>query len=121
MAPMGERQRPHAEGKTMNAHWIMAVTSGANTVLAVVGSSTHGHFSYHQAKYQRPCVVHLTQNGRSMTGGEPFIYPDFVGLCQGLTRKHKIAPHSNLADRIRFYDDLVLASLGKGEHESVQI
>jgi organic radical activating enzyme len=31
-----------------------------------------------------------------MTGGEPFLYPDFVGLCAALTRSHYISLNSNL-------------------------
>lgn len=32
-----------------------------------------------------------------MTGGEPFIYPDFVNLCKILTKNHKIEIDSNLS------------------------
>jgi MoaA/NifB/PqqE/SkfB family radical SAM enzyme len=31
-----------------------------------------------------------------MSGGEPFIYPKFVELCQGLTEKHYISINTNL-------------------------
>lgn len=33
----------------------------------------------------------------SMTGGEPFIYPNFVELCYELTKEHKIAIDTNLS------------------------
>lgn len=32
-----------------------------------------------------------------MTGGEPFIYPDFVNLCEQLTQKHYIGIDTNLS------------------------
>src|SRR6476619_762876 len=32
-----------------------------------------------------------------LTGGEPFIYPDFVDLCARLTRSHYLSINSNLA------------------------
>lgn len=32
-----------------------------------------------------------------MTGGEPFLYPDFVGLCRTLTENHKISVDTNLS------------------------
>jgi len=34
-----------------------------------------------------------------VTGGEPFIYPGFVELCQRLTRRHYLSINSNLAHR----------------------
>lgn len=36
------------------------------------------------------CLVH-------MSGGEPFLYPEFVDLCAGLTRRHYISINTNLA------------------------
>ncbi|MFC1863928.1 radical SAM protein [Thermodesulfobacteriota bacterium] len=39
-----------------------------------------------------------------MTGGEPFIYPDFVGLCRSMTKKHKIEIDSNLSITPRVRD-----------------
>lgn len=32
-----------------------------------------------------------------LTGGEPSVYPDFVGLCERLTRRHFISLNSNLS------------------------
>lgn len=32
-----------------------------------------------------------------MTGGEPFLYPDFVGLCRELTLKHFLTIYTNLS------------------------
>ncbi|GAB7080676.1 hypothetical protein JCM14635_23490 [Megalodesulfovibrio paquesii] len=32
-----------------------------------------------------------------MTGGEPFLYPDFVELCQELSRRHRISIDTNLS------------------------
>ncbi len=32
-----------------------------------------------------------------MTGGEPFLYPDFIGLCQDVTRRHMISVDTNLS------------------------
>jgi MoaA/NifB/PqqE/SkfB family radical SAM enzyme len=40
-----------------------------------------------------------------ITGGEPSIYPDFVNLCEGLTRRHYISVNSNLSSRI--FEDFV--------------
>jgi MoaA/NifB/PqqE/SkfB family radical SAM enzyme len=34
-----------------------------------------------------------------ITGGEPSVYPDFVNLCEGLTKKHFISVNSNLSNR----------------------
>jgi MoaA/NifB/PqqE/SkfB family radical SAM enzyme len=34
-----------------------------------------------------------------ITGGEPSVYPEFVKLCEGLTRKHYISVNSNLSNR----------------------
>ena len=34
-----------------------------------------------------------------MTGGEPSIYPQFVGLCEALTQRHFISINSNLSRR----------------------
>lgn len=34
-----------------------------------------------------------------ITGGEPFIYPDFVDLCQRLIQRHYLSINSNLAHR----------------------
>jgi MoaA/NifB/PqqE/SkfB family radical SAM enzyme len=36
------------------------------------------------------CLVH-------MSGGEPFLFPGFVDLCAGLTRRHHISINTNLA------------------------
>jgi MoaA/NifB/PqqE/SkfB family radical SAM enzyme len=36
------------------------------------------------------CLVH-------MSGGEPFLFPGFVDLCAGLTRRHYISINTNLA------------------------
>lgn len=36
------------------------------------------------------CLVH-------MSGGEPFMFPGFVELCEGLTRRHFISINTNLA------------------------
>ncbi|MFC5186755.1 radical SAM protein [Actinomadura harenae] len=36
------------------------------------------------------CLVHLS-------GGEPFLFPDFVALCEGLTERHFISINTNLA------------------------
>ncbi len=36
------------------------------------------------------CAVH-------MSGGEPFLYPDFVSLCTGLIQKHYISINTNLS------------------------
>ncbi|OGD29846.1 MAG: hypothetical protein A2Y56_12905 [Candidatus Aminicenantes bacterium RBG_13_63_10] len=33
----------------------------------------------------------------SMTGGEPFLYPDFVELCRELTRNHVLTIYTNLS------------------------
>jgi MoaA/NifB/PqqE/SkfB family radical SAM enzyme len=38
----------------------------------------------------RVCLVH-------MSGGEPFMFPGFVELCDGLTRRHFISINTNLA------------------------
>ncbi|GAB2814291.1 hypothetical protein GCM10022221_10160 [Actinocorallia aurea] len=38
----------------------------------------------------RTCLVH-------MSGGEPFLFPGFVDLCEGLTRRHHISINTNLA------------------------
>lgn len=38
----------------------------------------------------RVCLVH-------MSGGEPFQFPGFVRLCEGLTRRHYISINTNLA------------------------
>ncbi|MCD0452499.1 radical SAM protein [Actinocorallia sp. API 0066] len=38
----------------------------------------------------RVCLVH-------MSGGEPFLFPGFVDLCAGLTRRHHISINTNLA------------------------
>jgi MoaA/NifB/PqqE/SkfB family radical SAM enzyme len=38
----------------------------------------------------RTCLIH-------MSGGEPFMYPGFVDLCEGLTRAHHISINTNLA------------------------
>jgi MoaA/NifB/PqqE/SkfB family radical SAM enzyme len=38
----------------------------------------------------RPCHV-------SMSGGEPFLFPGFVDLCEGLTRRHVISINTNLS------------------------
>ncbi len=35
--------------------------------------------------------------GITMTGGEPFLYPDFVQLCQELTRNHFLSIFTNLS------------------------
>ncbi len=34
-----------------------------------------------------------------MSGGEPFLYPDFVGLCEALTQRHYISINTNLSTR----------------------
>lgn len=34
-----------------------------------------------------------------ITGGEPFLYPDFVDLCLGLTSKHFISVNTNLCSK----------------------
>lgn len=34
-----------------------------------------------------------------ITGGEPFVYPEFVNLCDLLTRRHYLSINSNLAHR----------------------
>jgi MoaA/NifB/PqqE/SkfB family radical SAM enzyme len=34
-----------------------------------------------------------------ITGGEPFIYPDFVDLCERLAQKHFLSINSNLSHR----------------------
>ena len=34
-----------------------------------------------------------------LTGGEPFLMPNFVELCQGLTQKHFVSINTNLAHR----------------------
>lgn len=41
-----------------------------------------------------------------MTGGEPFLYPDFIGIAEGLTRRHSISFSTNLsrAEVTRFAD-----------------
>ncbi len=41
-----------------------------------------------------------------MTGGEPFLYPDFVAIAEGLTRRHSISFSTNLsrAEVERFAD-----------------
>jgi len=38
----------------------------------------------------RVCLVH-------MSGGEPFMFPGFVELCEGLTKRHFISINTNLA------------------------
>ena len=38
------------------------------------------------------CLVH-------MSGGEPFMFPGFVALCEGLTRRHFISINTNLASQ----------------------
>lgn len=38
----------------------------------------------------RTCLVH-------MSGGEPFLFPRFVDLCAGLTRRHYISINTNLS------------------------
>jgi MoaA/NifB/PqqE/SkfB family radical SAM enzyme len=35
-----------------------------------------------------------------MSGGEPFLHPDFIGLCKGLTEKHYISVNTNLSSRL---------------------
>lgn len=44
-----------------------------------------------------------------MTGGEPFIYPDFVDLCKALTARHKISIDTNLSlsDRVRDFAERI--------------
>ncbi len=39
-----------------------------------------------------------------LTGGEPFFVPNFLGLCEGLTKKHSISINTNLShkDVVRF-------------------
>lgn len=34
-----------------------------------------------------------------MSGGEPFYFPHFTELCQGLTEKHSISINTNLSHR----------------------
>lgn len=43
-----------------------------------------------------------------MTGGEPFLYPDFIDLCLELSKKHLIALNTNLstANVARFADEV---------------
>ena len=43
-----------------------------------------------------------------MSGGEPFFYPNFIELCQGLTEKHIISINTNLSHNAvyRFADTL---------------
>src|SRR5437773_10713922 len=38
------------------------------------------------------CLVH-------MSGGEPFMFPGFVELCEGLTQRHHISINTNLASQ----------------------
>lgn len=38
----------------------------------------------------KPCLIH-------MSGGEPFLYPNFVKMCKGLTEHHYISINSNLS------------------------
>jgi MoaA/NifB/PqqE/SkfB family radical SAM enzyme len=35
-----------------------------------------------------------------MSGGEPFLHPDFIDLCKGLTENHFISVNTNLSSRI---------------------
>ncbi len=44
-----------------------------------------------------------------MTGGEPFLYPDFVDLCAKLTQRHKISIDTNLSvsDRVRAFAERI--------------
>ena len=35
-----------------------------------------------------------------MSGGEPFLHPDFIGLCKGLTEKHYISVNTNLSSSL---------------------
>ena len=35
-----------------------------------------------------------------MSGGEPFLHPDFIGLCKGLTEKHYVSVNTNLSSRL---------------------
>ena len=47
------------------------------------------------------CVAAFDRLGRachvSMSGGEPFLFPGFVELCEGLTRRHVISINTNLS------------------------
>jgi len=44
----------------------------------------------------------------NISGGEPFLYKDFVGLCRRLTEKHRICVNTNLThnDVYRFADEI---------------
>jgi len=52
------------------------------------------------------------ETGRSwtvfMTGGEPFLYPDFLGLCRELSKNHFLAMNTNLSTSnvARFADEV---------------
>jgi len=35
-----------------------------------------------------------------MSGGEPFLHPDFIDLCKGLTEQHYISVNTNLSSRL---------------------
>lgn len=44
-----------------------------------------------------------------MSGGEPFMFPDFIDLCRLLTRKHFISINTNLAhDDVRLFFDTIV-------------
>lgn len=47
------------------------------------------------------CAIH-------MSGGEPFLFPDFVQLCQGLTRRHYISINTNLSiDNLLSFSNII--------------
>jgi MoaA/NifB/PqqE/SkfB family radical SAM enzyme len=50
-----------------------------------------------------------------MSGGEPFMFPGFVELCEGLTRRHHISINTNLAssDVPEFAERVVPARVAK--------
>ncbi|MFQ5647382.1 MAG: radical SAM protein, partial [bacterium] len=37
-----------------------------------------------------------------LCGGEPFLYPDFIGLCRALTEKNQISVSSNLTGNLLY-------------------
>lgn len=57
-----------------------------------------------------------------MSGGEPFFYPNFIELCQGLTQKHIISLNTNLSHKkVYEFADTIDPESMRCVHASVHI
>ena len=43
----------------------------------------------------------------NMSGGEPFLFPEFINLCEGITKKHYISINTNLTQPIEHFSRVI--------------